>query len=133
MPETANITRPTGQNKGATRCVCPRCGAALEFTLGVAPHQQQQWRPQEPQEPPRPQQWRQQQPARQYHASPQPWTPQRARDFVLPIGKHRGKTLDEVYRQHPDYLRWLAENVGRGVGRAAQNYLALCTQQPERN
>jgi hypothetical protein len=111
------------------RCQCYRCGATLEVNLSVAPPQQQQ-----PQEPPRPQQWRQSQPPRQYHASPQPWTPQRARSFVLPIGRFKGQTLDAAYGKDPQYVKWLAATVGKGVGRAATAYLQLCTQpEHERN
>jgi hypothetical protein len=127
MPEPANITRPAGQNKGVVRCQCYRCGAALEFDLSVASQQQQ---PQQPSWPSARPQGQKQQPAR--HQQPQPWTPQRARSFILPIGRFKGQTLDAVYGKDPRYVKWPAATVGRGVGRAAQNYLELCVQ-PERN
>lgn len=30
--------------------------------------------------------------------------------FVMPFGKHRGKTLLGIYNESPDYIEWLAEN-----------------------
>lgn len=34
-------------------------------------------------------------------------------DFVLSFGKHKGKTLGEVYDMFPNYVEWLAENFDR--------------------
>lgn len=30
--------------------------------------------------------------------------------FVMPFGKHRGKTLFGIYEEAPDYIEWLADN-----------------------
>jgi hypothetical protein len=84
----------------------------------------------QPQEPPRPQQWRQQQPPK--HTPRQEMTPERAVGFVMPFGRFKGRTLEQIHRTHPDYVRWLAETMDRSVGRAAKGYLELCVQ-PERN
>ena len=31
-------------------------------------------------------------------------------DFVLPFGKHQGKTIAEIYKEDPKYVFWLAES-----------------------
>jgi hypothetical protein len=125
--------------KGVVRCQCYRCGAALEFDL-IAAHQRQpqpSWQParpqgqQEPQSPPRPQQWRQGQPAR--HTPRLEMTPERAAGFVMPIGKFKGLTLEQIHQRQPTYIRWLAETMDRAIGRAAKGYLELCQGQAERN
>jgi hypothetical protein len=129
MPATGNITRLTGQNKGVVRCQCYRCGAALEFDLTAA-HQQHQPQHQPPRQQPQPS-W---QPARPQglKQQPQPMDALRARSFVMPFGRHKGRTLEQIHRTHPDYVKWLAETMDRSVGRAARGFLELCVQ-PERN
>jgi uncharacterized protein (DUF3820 family) len=31
--------------------------------------------------------------------------------YVLTFGKHRGKTLDQIYDENPRYIEWIAENL----------------------
>lgn len=43
---------------------------------------------------------------------------------TMPFGKHRGKTLSEIYNEAPDYIEWLAENSNNDDIRfAAENIL----------
>lgn len=37
------------------------------------------------------------------------------------FGKHKGKTLGEIYSQAPDYVQWLAQNARNDVLRKAAN------------
>ena len=39
---------------------------------------------------------------------PQPMTLERALSFVMPVGKHKGKTLEEIAKSDPAYLEWVA-------------------------
>ena len=120
MPEPANITRPMTPIKGVVRCQCRECGTVTvqDFTLNMAPQQQQPaWQSERP--PPK-------------HTPRQEMTPERAANFVLPIGKYRGRTLDDVYKLQPTYVEWLARTMDRAIGRAAQGYLRMC-KHPDRN
>jgi uncharacterized protein (DUF3820 family) len=51
----------------------------------------------------------------------QPWSIERAKNFVLPYGRYKGKTIaalaESVDGRH--YLEWLAANVEKGPGIAA--------------
>jgi hypothetical protein len=55
---------------------------------------------------------------------PQPWTAERARNFKMPIGKYKGRTVGQIGLVDIAYLEWCAENLDRGIQRAAQVYLA---------
>jgi uncharacterized protein (DUF3820 family) len=59
--------------------------------------------------------------------NPVPWTISRARAFVMPFGKHRGKSLAELTRTDSGrgYVEWLAENVAGNVGTAAGVVLGI--------
>lgn len=47
-------------------------------------------------------------------------------EFTLPLGKHKGRKLVEVFREAPDYVKWLAESLSDGtVKRRANEVLAL--------
>lgn len=43
--------------------------------------------------------------------------------YVLPKGKHKGMTIEEVYEQAPDYLKWAVENWTDQTGTLIQKYL----------
>lgn len=49
--------------------------------------------------------------------------------FTMGFGKHKGKTLEQIAQEDPDYIRWLAENYqpkdgyGRAIQRKAQSLL----------
>lgn len=60
---------------------------------------------------------------------PTPWTRERAEAFRLPYGKHKGKTVGELGRTDPDYLRWMARECWGGPATAARIVLGL--DQPE--
>jgi hypothetical protein len=34
-------------------------------------------------------------------------------DFIIPIGKYKGRKLGDVFNEDPDYCRWMKENVDR--------------------
>jgi hypothetical protein len=53
----------------------------------------------------------------------QPWTLERAQRFTMPIGKYRGSTMAQIALADPAYLEWCAENLDRGVQKAAQTIL----------
>lgn len=33
------------------------------------------------------------------------------RDYVMPFGKHKGETLEEIFVEDPRYLEWCVENL----------------------
>lgn len=43
--------------------------------------------------------------------------------YVLPKGKHKGLTIEEVYEQAPDYLKWAVENWTDQTGQLIRKYL----------
>jgi len=45
--------------------------------------------------------------------------------FTMPLGKYKGKRLDEIKMQDPDYLRWAAENMHASLQRKIEKYLEL--------
>jgi uncharacterized protein (DUF3820 family) len=55
------------------------------------------------------------------------WTAERARSFVLPFGKHKGRSVGDLAASPVgrDYLRWVAENVSENAGIAAAIALGL--------
>ena len=55
----------------------------------------------------------------------------RARAVELSFGKHKGKTLGEVFDAEPDYVRWLSENAQSPKLRAAAGYLMQLRQGQE--
>jgi uncharacterized protein (DUF3820 family) len=60
---------------------------------------------------------------------PAPMTVERARAFVMPFGKHAGKTLPEVPREYLGFL--VREGIGReGTRRVVEFFLAHA--QPDR-
>jgi uncharacterized protein (DUF3820 family) len=54
--------------------------------------------------------------------NPKPWTLERASEFRLPFGKHRGRRLHDLASSQGgrDYLHWLSENVDGNAGMAAE-------------
>jgi uncharacterized protein (DUF3820 family)/predicted RNA-binding Zn-ribbon protein involved in translation (DUF1610 family) len=56
-----------------------------------------------------------------------PWTLERARSFVMPFGKFRGRTVGDLAdeKQGRSYLEWAAENVSGNAGTAAGIALGL--------
>lgn len=34
-------------------------------------------------------------------------------EYILGFGKHKGEKLVDVYKQHPDYIEWMSENITR--------------------
>jgi hypothetical protein len=56
-----------------------------------------------------------------------PWTVERAKSFVMPFGKFRGKTVGELAEtpRGADYLRWVAANVSENTGIAARVALGI--------
>ncbi len=50
--------------------------------------------------------------------------PFEAAEFVMPFGKHRGRTLGQIARRDPGYLRWLANKYRDGkIGQRAMRLL----------
>lgn len=49
-----------------------------------------------------------------------PWTLERAAQFVLPFGKHKGATMERVAEADYGYVQWLAANVKGNARRAAE-------------
>jgi hypothetical protein len=62
---------------------------------------------------------------------PAPWTPDRALNFGLHFGKHKGQTIGDLIKTNSgrSYLAWLAENVGSNAAKAAAFALRHCTQE----
>jgi hypothetical protein len=60
-----------------------------------------------------------------------PWTLERARAFVMPIGKLRGKSVGDLAddKQGRSYLAWAAENLDGNAGTAAAIALGLKTPE----
>jgi uncharacterized protein (DUF3820 family) len=50
-----------------------------------------------------------------------PWSLERARAFVMPFGRHKGRTVGELADTTDgwDYLRWASKNLQGNVGIAA--------------
>jgi hypothetical protein len=65
---------------------------------------------------------------------PAPWTIERARRFVLPYGKHRGRSIGELAEgvAGRGYLQWLAANAGGNAATAAGVVLGLIPEGRER-
>jgi hypothetical protein len=58
---------------------------------------------------------------------PQPWNLDRARRFVMPIGKYRGYAMSEILRADPGYVQWVAATPAlscRNAPKAAKLLLA---------
>lgn len=43
--------------------------------------------------------------------------------FTMPFGKFKGKTFVEIDMEDPDYVRWIAENIGGSCSKRAESYL----------
>jgi uncharacterized protein (DUF3820 family) len=56
-----------------------------------------------------------------------PWPMERARSFVMPFGKFRGRKVGDLAdeKQGRSYLEWAAENIDGNVGTAARIALGL--------
>jgi hypothetical protein len=65
---------------------------------------------------------------------PAPWTMKRAKAFVLPFGKYRGRSLGYLAGsvQGRDYLRWMAENIEGNAAKAAAVVLGLAPEERDR-
>lgn len=37
-----------------------------------------------------------------------------AGNFIMPFGKYRGMSLDDIYCENPDYLEWIKDNFEDG-------------------
>lgn len=44
------------------------------------------------------------------------------RDIKMPFGKHKGKTMFQLLKSHPDYLRWMADGGIRPNGMAGEAF-----------
>jgi len=53
------------------------------------------------------------------------WVPQNKdpREFVMPIGKHNGKTLQKILEDDFDYLLWASENLPLNIRKKICNIL----------
>lgn len=49
-------------------------------------------------------------------------------EYVMQFGKHKGQKIIDVYREHPDYLQWCEENIGR---RDVLDAIAACKKKAE--
>jgi hypothetical protein len=60
-----------------------------------------------------------------------PWSAERAANFMMPFGKHKGTTIGKLAQSESgrSYLRWAAENIKGNVGIAAK--IALGQLDPE--
>lgn len=56
-----------------------------------------------------------------------PWTLERARSFVLPIGRHKGRSVGALAgdKRGQSYLAWVAANIEGNAGIAAGIALGL--------
>lgn len=43
--------------------------------------------------------------------------------WVMPIGKYKGKGLNDIAATDPDYLRWASENLSGNVQRRVKEFL----------
>lgn len=48
--------------------------------------------------------------------------------YVMQFGKYKGQKIIDVYREHPDYLQWCEENIGR---RDVLDAIAACKKKAE--
>ena len=49
-------------------------------------------------------------------------------NYVMQFGKYKGQKIIDVYREHPDYLQWCVENIGR---RDVLDAIAACKKKAE--
>jgi hypothetical protein len=105
--------------------VCPHCGAPIELIASRRPPSHADpprsgppSRGQPPRDPPRERQ--------PWEKPPQPWTLERAGAFVMPFGKHRNKSIAQIWQVDRGYLEWGSKNLDRcrNAQKAAQVYLA---------
>ena len=48
--------------------------------------------------------------------APQPIKFEASLTFIMPFGKHKGKTLNDIYDTDKDYFIWCAENLTNDIG-----------------
>lgn len=100
---------PTDRPAGPT--TCPRCGSADLITAARGDQHQAELRCRGC--------------GRWLRFLGAPWTRKRAAAFVMPFGKHKGRTLGDLAESEPDYLRWVAGEVRGTPARAARILLGL--------
>lgn len=44
-------------------------------------------------------------------------------DDILPFGKHKGLTVEEIIKEYPDYMEWLTDEAGVELDEVASNVL----------
>ena len=66
-------------------------------------------------------------PSRPHYPQPrQPMTVSRAREFVMPFGKFKGMSLDEIATENRAYLEWAVDSLDKpNIVRAIRAYLDL--------
>lgn len=62
-----------------------------------------------------------------------PMTAETAKDFEITFGKHKGKTIQQIYSEAPDYIEWLlgSEKTSPDVKSAISAYLST-TGEPQK-
>ena len=43
-------------------------------------------------------------------------------EFVIPFGKHKGKTIHDIKTQHRDYFNWCIDNMDNKIGEKFRKY-----------
>jgi uncharacterized protein (DUF3820 family) len=112
----------SARNSGSTTYpeICPRCGSGDFTTISCVsgPHRLETLCARC---------------ARHISWVPVPMIEERARRFTMPFGRYQGKTLDELAKRDPGYVRWVARNVDGPAGTAAQCLVrALDAEGPAR-
>jgi hypothetical protein len=102
--------RPYRSDGRAPSTCCPHCKKPIIVTLGL-PEEQGNGTPK-----PSPQR------EARTQSDPRPWDFERARRFVMPIGKFRGSTMAAIAmtEEGRNYLQWGVENFDRGVQMACK-------------
>lgn len=83
-------------------CQCPHCGKPIELSVvGV----KSDW------------------PRKREDRDRGPLTPEQARAYPMPFGKHKGSTLGEIGLKDPAYIQWVATTCEDPARQAARAYL----------
>lgn len=45
------------------------------------------------------------------------------KDFRMPFGSHKGKTIDQIHRSDPQYVLWLRDETTGAAQKAAEEFI----------